>query len=99
MEQLTPRALQWPSGRMPIATRGTFSDGAVDSDFFVSVIENQVLDLVQTAVPAGIQFLVEQLSGSTDLPTGDVQSTEFFDHCGNSLRRDDFGQPFLRGQF
>ncbi|MFN8764533.1 MAG: hypothetical protein ACK5ZC_08665, partial [Pirellulaceae bacterium] len=35
MEQLTPRVLQWPSGRMPIATRGTFYDDAVDSDFLV----------------------------------------------------------------
>jgi hypothetical protein len=50
---------------------GTVYDGAVDSDFFVSGIENQVMDLVQLAVSPSIQFLVEQLSGSTYLPTGE----------------------------
>jgi hypothetical protein len=67
---LSRRVVGWSYSR--VGKKGTVSDSAVDSDFFVYGIEDQVLDLVQFAVPPGIQLLIEQLSGSTDLRAGNV---------------------------
>ena len=67
---LSRRVVGWLYSR--VGKQGTVSDSAVDSDFFVYGIEDQVLDLVQFVVPPGIQLLIEQLSGSTDLRAGDV---------------------------
>jgi hypothetical protein len=65
---------------------GTFSDVSVDSGLFVSCIENQVLDLIQLAGPLDVQFVIEQLGGSTDPSTGDIQSAEF-PLCQHGVRR------------
>src|ERR1700722_3389542 len=82
---------------------GTGSNRAVDADFFVTGIHDEVFELAQGAVAPFGQFQVHFGGGLTDLGGGYFQAAKLFEHGGDFAGGDaldiHFGDGQLEGAF
>ena len=78
---------------------GTVSNRSIDTDFLVSCVENEVLDLSEFSVAPLVEFVVEAGSGTADLCAGDIESTQFGSDFSDLPRRDTLDIHFRDSQF